>query len=76
MKRIKPYEVFPERWWFFVIVEQDDGREFYLAQLRLPSYKFDFCFYERAYRWMQLAIFWHGNEGFSKRWLPCRDSTE
>lgn len=71
MKRIKPWEALPYHWWFFGILENGDGTEYYIASLRLPSYKWDRDFYQDYYCWLQLTIVWHGRDGFRVCWLPC-----
>jgi hypothetical protein len=29
--------------------------------------------YHQKNRWLQLAVFYHGRDGFSINWLPCRE---
>lgn len=69
--RIKPYQVIPERWFVSGTIEHDDGSEYYFAVLRLPSYQLLESFMHRRPSWHQLAIMWHGRDGFRIDWLLC-----
>jgi hypothetical protein len=71
--RIKPYQVIPDRWFVAGILECGDGNEYHFAVLRLPSYRWGLDLYYQEHRWLQLAIFYHGRDGFSINWLPCRE---
>ena len=71
--RLKPYQVIPCKWFVCGTLEEMDGSEFNFFALRLPSYQFMWDWCARHDRWHQLALFYHGRDGFSLRWMYAKD---
>lgn len=71
--RIMPWECIPERWFVtgILVSGNANGDEYRFAVLRLPSYRMGTSLYHQKPEWQQLAIFYHGRDGFSLEWLPA-----
>ncbi len=61
----------PEHWFVVGTLVIGDGDEYHFAVLRLPSYRMGLSLVMRQPEWQQLAIFYHGRDGFSLEWLPA-----
>jgi hypothetical protein len=70
--RIKQWQAIPDRWFVAGTLECGDS-EYHFAMLRLPSYRWGMDWYQQTNRWLQLAIMYHGRDGVSINWLPCRE---
>lgn len=69
--RIKQYHAIPEKWFVAGTIEYENGEEYSFAVLRLPSYQLLESWIHRRPCWHQLAITYHGREGFRIEWLLC-----
>lgn len=59
----------PKRWFVCGIMESRDGTEYYFAVLRLPSWQLRPSIVTDRDEWHQLALTFHGRDGFAFRWF-------
>lgn len=69
--RIKQHQAIPERWFVAGTIEYQSGEEYHFAVLRLPSYRLMESFLYLRPCWHQLAVMYHGRDGFQIEWLLC-----
>lgn len=62
-------EPIPNRWFVCGTFEYADGSEYYFAVLRLPSWQLRPSWRADADEWHQLALTFHGRDGFAFKWF-------
>lgn len=73
LQRVAPHRSLPNfNVWWFGILEESNGAEFYLLAIKLPIYQWRESGYTYRCACHQRVLFWHGKDGFSCRWLECR----